>query len=412
MAFAFFLLLKCMIPFAYGESGDEILMKVHDREITRDEFLFHFRQTGEEYNRQNIMEYLDLFIDFQLKLAQAREEQVNKNVNFINELAEYRMVLAAPYLIDKEKAAELAGVSLERLNYEVNATHILVKLENGSGPEDTLKAYDTAISLRNLIMAGESLEEVAKSCADDTMTLGNPRNTGFFTAFQTEYPFEEAVYSMKPGEISLPVRSSYGYHIIRLDEKRERTGETRTEQEIIDLIIKAKDARAQMIEDSFVEKLKKYWNFKENPGALDTIYRLADERVYRGNWVAPADHSFNEPLFSLDSISVYQNELIDFMGSFSTEERDLPIKEYIFSLYQKFVSARLIQYENYKLEEKYPEFRFQFQEYRDAMMLLEITGKKLWSNEGSDSVEMKNWIEDLRVRYSVTIYEEVLSSII
>jgi peptidyl-prolyl cis-trans isomerase SurA len=219
----------------------------------------------------------------------------------------------------------------------------------------------------------------------------------------------------------------------------------KTEQEIIDLIIEAKDERTQLIEDAFVEKLKRAWSFEENPDALEIIYELADERVYKGNWIAPANESFNETLFYIDGRSVFQKDLIDFMEAFETTDRNLSIKEYIFSLYQKFVSYRLIQYENFKLDEKYPEFRFQYQEYRDAMMLLEITSRKVWLKAASDSAGMKkyysenkdkymweersmdeahdviladyqnylmkNWIEELRSTYNVQINEEGLSSI-
>ena len=73
------------------------------------------------------------------------------------------------------------------------------------------------------------------------------------------------------------------------------------------------------------------------------------------------------------------------MSDQETLYRNLSVREYIFSLYQKFVSSRLITYENYKLDEKYPEFRFQLEEYRDAMLLLAITRQKVWSKVESDS---------------------------
>lgn len=430
-----------LLPGTSGKSQNKVLLVVQDREITQDEFLYHLKRNYQGISEQNISEYLDLFIDFQLKLAQAREERVNQNIGFINELAEYRLLLATPYLTDREKTEELVREASERLQYEVNASHILLKTGTNASPEDTLKIYEKAIRLRNRILDGEPFEKLVLAYSDDPLAPRNSGNMGYFTAFQTEYSFENAVYKLNTGEVSLPVRSNHGYHIIRLNDKRIASNEVKSESEIIDLIRKAEDERTQMIQDAFVAKLKRAWNFEDNPDALEMIYRLADERVYKGNWAGPSDQSFNETLFIIDGKSVYQKDLIEFMEFFETDERNLSVKEYICSLYHKFVAYKLTQYENLKLEEKYPEFRFQYQEYRDAMMLLEITRQKVWLKAESDSTGMdnyyrdhrgkypsgdeahdmiladyqeylmKNWIEKLRSTYKVQINEEALSAI-
>lgn len=426
---------------ASGEPQNAVLLVVHDREITLDEFLYHFKRNYREVNEQNISEYLDLFIDFQLKLAQAREERVNQEIGFINELAEYRLLLAAPYLTDREKTEELAAEASERLRYEVNASHILLKLDPDTGPVDTSEVYNEAIQIRDRILAGESFEELAHALSDDPLAVRNSGNMGYFTAFQTEYPFENAVYKMNPGEVSMPVRSGHGYHIIRLNDRRRAQGEVKSEEEVIDLIRKAEDERMQLIQDGFVKKLKKGWGFKENPDALEMICGLADERVFRGNWPGPSDNALDETIFMIDGKSVNQKDLVDFMEFFETESRNLSVEDFIFSIYQKFIAYKLIQYENLKLEEKYPEFRYQYREYRDAMMLLEITRQNVWLKAESDSAGMdvyyrenkekypsrdeardlilagyrdylmKNWIEALRKTYDVQINREVLLSI-
>lgn len=411
----FFLLFSA---YSFGGSKDDVLLIVHDREITKNEFLYHFHKNNQDVNKQNIAEYLELFINFQLKLVQAREERMHHNIGFINELTEYRLLLAAPYLTDKEKEQEFVLEASERLNFELNASHILVKIDPDVPPEDTITAYSKAILIRNRILDGEPFEQLALVISDDPMATKNSGNLGYFTAFQSEYPFETAAYNMKPGEISIPVRSHYGYHIILLNDKRKNLEKQKTGHEIINLISEAKDERTQMIEDSFVEKLKRDWSFAENLDALEIIYELADERVYKGNWIAPASRSFDETLFFIDGKRVYQKDFINFMGDFETLSRHLSIREYIFSLYQQFVSVRLIQYENYKLGEIYPEFRFQLQEYRDAMLLLAITRQKVWLKAESDMVLadyqdylMKKWIKELRRTYIVQINDEVLSSL-
>ena len=425
--FLFVLFFLFIAAESYGESNDVVLLIVHDREITMDEFLYNFHKSNKVVNQQNIDEFLELFVNFQLKLAQAREAGIHHNIGFINEMTEYRLLLAAPYLTHREKEQEFVREAIERLAFEVNASHIIVKLEPGVSPEDTLKAYTHASQIRNRIMDGEPFEQLALATSGEHMVVRDSGKPGYFTAFQTVYSFESAVYNMNSGEISMPVRSNFGYHIIRLNDKRNSMGEVKNEQEVKELIYDAKDERTQMIENAFVEKLKIDWSFVENLDALEIINKLADERVYEGNWIAPANHSFDEPLFYIDGKRVYQKDFINFMSGQETIYRNLSVREYIFSLYQKFVSSRLITYENYKLDEKYPEFRFQLQEYRDAMLLLAITRQKVWSKAESDSVGMKeahdviiadnqnylmkNWVEELRSTYNVQINEAVLSSI-
>ena len=410
-----------------GQSNEKPLLIVHDRAIPKDEFLYYFQKSNQEINEQNIAGYLEPFINFQLKLADAREERVQQNIAFINELTEYRLQLAAPYLTDKEKEKELALEAYERLKFEVKASYILIKLNPDARPEDTLKAYAKAVQIRNRILGGEAFDQTDITESDNYQIIRSSGKFDYFTAFQSEYPFETAVYKMKPGEISMLVRSGEGYYIIQMNDKRKAGGELKTahidklsgrrdlpsfeemEPEIINLIKEAKDERNQIIEDSFVEKLKKSWRFQENPDALEKICNFADERVYTGNWIAPANQSFNESLFFIDGKGISQTDFIEFMQNFKALNKNLSVRDYIFSLYKHFVSKRLILYENYKLNEKYPEFRFQYGEYRDAMLLDQITKKRVWFKADSDRKGLEDFFAENRENYKL---KESLSAII
>lgn len=430
---------------SFGFSNNEILMIVHDREISRDEFLYHFRKNYQEINHQNIDSFLDEFINFHLKIAQARDERLHHNIGFINEIAEYRLILSAPYLTDKEKQKDFVNESLERLRYEIKIDQILVKSESVNN-SDTLRAISKASEIRNRLLKGETFEEVAQSFLDDGLIVYKPNKQGFISAFETEYHVESVAFNLKIGEISMPIKSQYGYSIIQLIDKRESEKNQKTEMEVINLIKEANDERIQLIEDAFVSKLKENWNFEENQVALNKICQFADERIYKGNWIPDSNLSFEEILLIIDGKSVMQSNFIDYMQNFETTDRSLTIKEYILSLYKKFVAERLIQYENLKLPEKYPEFRFQYEEYRDAMLLLQITKQKVWSKaENKTGIEqffnenkknymteseyknpeefdnvvrtdyqsflMKEWIEELKTKYQVQINNEVLMSI-
>ncbi len=496
--FSFFFILN-----SNGEFKNDTLLIVHDRDISKEEFLYHFQKNNQGTNQQNIEEFLESFINFQLKLAEARETNGHRNLGFIQELAEYRLVLSGSYLTDTNKLRELAKEAYERLRFEVSASYILVQLDHEAGPKDTLLAYNTAIKIRNRILDGKAFEQIDLTSKDDLKLIRSSGNFDYFTAFQTEYSFESTVYNMKPGEISIPVRSSQGYHIIQLKDKRRILGELKAahimidfvrynedeakdkimyindliksgsnfeelvleystdsstvssggvlpwyecksssseigitaeslknlgdvsepirthygwhiiklldsrdlapfeemEAEIETLITEAADERLQMIEDSFTERLELEWDFKENPGALEIIYKHADEKVFKGNWLAPSDISFDETLFLIDGIEVNQRSFIHFMNGYEYNGIQISIKEYIYSLYQEFVSERLKVYENYMLEEKYPVFSYQFNEYRDAMLLLMVTKQEVWQKSESDSEGMRIFFENNRDKY-------------
>jgi len=444
MLFAIVLFLSLAIN-SFGSSKDDVFLAVHDREITRDEFLYHFRKNYQEVNQRNVDIFLDEFIILQLKLAQAREEGINHNIGFINELTEYRLILSAPYLTDNEKQQEFVNEALERLKYEIKTDQILVKYEADNN-NDTLNAFKKAGEIRNRLFNGESFEEVAKLYSGDGFIVYKPNKDVFISAFETDYHIESAAFNLKKGEISMPVKFTNGYSVIQLADKRESQKNQKTEQEILNLIKDAKDERMQLIEDAFVIKLKKEWDFKENQEALNKICQFADERIYKGNWKPASNLSFEEVLFLIDGKSVLQSNFIDYMQNFETTDRSLTIKQYIHSLYTKFVAERLIQYENLKLPEKYPEFRFQYEEYRDAMLLMQFTKQKVWlkaedkigieqffnenktnymaesENKNPDEIDnivrtdyqnflMKEWIAELRAKYKVQINEEVLMSI-
>ena len=102
--------------YSFSQSGDDTLLIVNDRVITKDEFLYHFQKNNQEINKQNITEFLESYINFQLKLADAREKGFQRNIAFINELTEYRLLLAAPYLTDKEKKEKTKNESTESKN--------------------------------------------------------------------------------------------------------------------------------------------------------------------------------------------------------------------------------------------------------------------------------------------------------
>ncbi|MDT8401142.1 MAG: peptidylprolyl isomerase [Bacteroidales bacterium] len=202
----------------------DILLQVNDRAVSMDEFkwLYLKNNTAEHYS--GIEEYLDLYINLRLKVEAAEEAGIHKRPSFKTELEGYRKQLAKNFLTDNEFKDRLIEKAYERYKTEIHALHILIKCPADVLPADTLQAYARALNIRQRLRLGEPFESVAKGASDDPGVNINGGNLGYFTVFQTPLPFENAVYSMKPGELSMPVRTASGYHIIKVQDKRKNQG--------------------------------------------------------------------------------------------------------------------------------------------------------------------------------------------
>lgn len=226
------LLIAFGLSFAAGTTAiaqqDPVLLEVDGKKVTKSEFLQIYLKNNNnpKYDKQTLDEYIELFKKFQLKVAEAEALGYDTIPKLKRELEGYQKQLAQPYLTDNEMNKVLANQAYERMKTEVRASHILVKIDPNASPEDTLKAYKRIISLRDKILKGEDFATLAKSKtgSEDPSAETNGGDLGYFTAFQMVYPFEEAAYNLKIGEVSQPVRTRFGYHILKVTDKRDARG--------------------------------------------------------------------------------------------------------------------------------------------------------------------------------------------
>jgi len=204
--------------------NDKILMTVGGSKIQSGEFTRMYQKSLEPGKPFDIDGYLQQYIVFKLKVADALKEGYDTTRAFRNELIGYRNQLAQNYLTDTQTKEKLLQKAYQRSLTEINAWHILIALPQEASPEDTLKAYEKASDIRERIIKGESFEEVARGTSDDQSVKVNGGNLGYFTVFQMIMPFEDAAYPLKNGAISMPVRTPYGYHIIKVTDKRPSKG--------------------------------------------------------------------------------------------------------------------------------------------------------------------------------------------
>ena len=216
------------------------LITLGDKEVTVKEFMDTYEKNNvntEVIDKKNVDEYLKLYIDFKLKVAEAEYLKMDTSTAFIKELNNYRQQLAKPYFSNDDITDELVKEAYDRMQYDINAAHILIKCDANAVPSDTLAAYKKAMSIRERALKGENFGDLAAELSEDPSARdyeeipgvrkaykGNRGELGYFTVFDMVYPFESGVYNTEVGSISMPVRSSFGYHIIKLNSKTPASG--------------------------------------------------------------------------------------------------------------------------------------------------------------------------------------------
>jgi peptidyl-prolyl cis-trans isomerase SurA len=555
---------------ALAQVEDPVLLTVDGKPVTRGEFEAIYKKNNKDapVTPEALNEYLDLFINYKLKVREAEVEGLDTVAKFKTELDGYRKQLARPYLIDRELNDQLMKEAYDRMSVEVRASHILVQVAPEASPEDTLAAYKRLAALRARVVAGEDFATVAQSKggSDDPSATKNGGDLGWFSALQMVYPFETAAYNTRVGEVSAPVRTRFGYHIIKVVGKRpargqiqaahimmrtaetdspERTAEvekrirevhaqvisgqlafgdaalrfsedesssgkggelpmfgtgkmieefedaafalkkdgdvsepvkTRFGWHIIKRLeykapptyeeargeLKAKisrDSRADITKKAFLEKLKKDYHFTPYPANVKALYKMVDSTVFmKGNVVTdtlirkdvtegivmhkgmrykreingtlqagklvnirsrkhddlvknPTDTvvvrdvhegwsydrakaaKMTKPVFTMDGASATQIDLLNDIESKQRREGVKPLPSFVEDRFAMFSDDKVLEFEDSNLETKYPEFRMLMKEYRDGILLFELTDQKVWSKAVKDTVGLERYYE-------------------
>jgi len=292
---------------AQGKLDKKVLMTIADEEVTVKEFMDVYGKNNvnnEVIDKKSLEEYLDLYINFKLKVKEAESLKMDTATAFIEELEGYRQQLAKPYFTNDEVSEALLLEAYQRKMQDVRASHILLRLDKNALPEDTLKVYKKAIELRNRILAGEDFAEVAIEASEDpsardreeipgkqSFRPGNKGDLGYFSVFDMVYPFENGAYNTPVGEVSMPIRSDFGYHLIKVAERSPAIGTMEVAHIYLSLPINAPDSldkekseRIQRIYDeiqngmSFEEAVKAY---SEDRGSAQRDGKLSKFSVNR-----------------------------------------------------------------------------------------------------------------------------------
>ena len=225
------LLILLMFPvyLASAQNDDPVLLTIDNQNITKSEFIRIYNKNNAQNNpdSKNVREYLEMFINYKLKVIEAMHLGFDTVSSFVKEYNGYRDQLAKPYMNDNETEERLMKEAYERMKFDIHVRHIAIKCGAFYSPADTLKAYNKALEARERLLKGEPWDSVALKYSEDPEVKRKFGNLNYVTAFQTFYPFELAAFNLKVGDYSMPVLTRFGYHIINVLDKRPSRGEVK-----------------------------------------------------------------------------------------------------------------------------------------------------------------------------------------
>ncbi len=503
----FSLILVAMVASGLSGQDSPVLLTIDNEQVTLEEFERIYRKNNNEtsLNRQTPEEYMELYINFKLKVKEAESLGMDTTSKFINELEGYRKQLAKPYLADDETKVEMMKESYERAKMDINASHILIKLPANPTPEDTVAAFEKISEIRERIIHGEDFETVARATSDDSSVKRNGGNLSYFTVFSMIYSFETVAYNTPVGELSNPFKTNYGYHILKIHDRRPARGQVkvahifvRTPAEMTEDEKKEAYEKAQMIHDSlqlgadfshmamnysedpssarsggeipwfgtgrmirefedasfdmekkgdiskpfksfygwhivqlkdkkgigsyeemkpelqekinrgdrvtqrtyrYVSKLKSEYGYSEYREALEPVYAAADSSLLRGVWKAGELANDNALLMKIGDRTITIGEFASFLETRQNSGKSRDPLGLVDLLMEEFTQEMVMAYEESKLPEKYPEFRYIYEEYHDGILLFDIMDQRVWSKAVSDTLGLAHFHKEHKNDY-------------
>ena len=219
----FFIILLLISNFSFAQLENNILFKVNDSLVYVDEFNRVYNKNIDlidENNQKDFESYLELFINYKLKLAEAYDLGLQNDPKYKSELNKYVKQLQNTYLTDKKTEDKFLREAYERTKHEVNVSHVLIRIDENDN--DTINVYNKLNALRGPFL-NSSIDDFKNSHQEDEELI--IENLGYFSAFKMIYKFENMAYKTPVGEVSLPFRSRFGFHILKVNDKRSSLGE-------------------------------------------------------------------------------------------------------------------------------------------------------------------------------------------
>ena len=496
---------------AQSKLDNQVLMTIGDKPVTVKEFTDVYAKNnlkGDVIEKKSVDEYIDLFTTFRMKVMEAEAQKLDTGAKFRNELAGYRKQLAKPFMSSDDITDELLQEAYQRKQKDIRASHILIRCDKHALPSDTLKAYNKAMDIRKRALKGEDFGELAdrysedpsakdtKATADMPARQGNHGDLGYFSVFDMVYPFETGAYNTKEGEVSMPIRSDFGYHIIKVQsvtdalgtiqaahiflqlpfdasaedeaamkqkadniykELMDHNGENWNEavknysddrgtlprngalssftvSRIVPQFIEAcksikvgeiakpvrtsygyhiikllgysgvgtydkeakglaerveKDSRSKKSEEAVLKQIRQEYKFKANDKNIEAFMATVDSTILDKTYTPSAKADMNAVLFTIEGKPTKVTDFVDYIQNHMTMQKYVTPSTYAYQLYENFSNEKMMDYADAHLEEKYPEFKALVQEYRDGILLFDLMDREVWDKAVKDTTGLK-----------------------
>ena len=285
------IVLLCGQTFAQSKLDKKVLMTIGDKPVTVKEFTEVYNKNNlkdEVIEKKSVDEYIDLFVNYRIKVMEAYEMQLDTSAKFKKELDGYRKQLAKPYFTNDEVSEELVEEAYQRKLKDIRASHILITCDKHALPADTMKAYNKALEIRKKALK-DDFGEVAVTYSQDPTARdrkadgnaparkGNRGDLGYFTVFDMVYPFETGAYNTPEGEISMPVRSDFGYHIIKVNSVTDAVGTVNVAHIFLKIEPEATEEEIQALKEKADNIYSEIMN-SEGKGWNDAVGKYSDDR--------------------------------------------------------------------------------------------------------------------------------------
>lgn len=446
MGLAAMLALVALPQMGEAKVKEPVVMTIAGKPVLSSEFEYFYNKNTQQdaVEKKTFDEYVDLFINYKLKVAEAYSQGVDTTKSYIDELAGYRKQLAQPYLQIAGWADSLVEQYHDRRKYEVHAQHILLTCDDKTPQATVDSLYQVMLDYQKAVdVDGEDFEKLARINSQDPSAKQNGGDLGYFGVMQMVYPFEQAAFDTPVGKTSI-VRSRFGWHLVKVLDKRETEGEVMvahimkniprgvvTEQmpdpkQQIDSIYKELLTGADFAELCAKTSDDKYTADKGgayswlNRSArfpkewLDVAYSLEK----KGDVSAPFATQFGWHIMKL--IDKRKMAPRDAKADARIKEQFLKDAERIKAGEAKYVEicrqelaqdkklkkvaatwsdAQVLEWADSQLENKYPDFKNLYREYHDGLMLFEVSSKAVWDKAAQDTVGLQKYFDEHRSEF-------------
>ncbi|MFN8266545.1 MAG: peptidylprolyl isomerase [Chitinophagales bacterium] len=396
-------------------AADEVLFTVGDTKVNKSEFEYIYKKNNflnkSNYSQKSLQDYLDLYTNFRLKVKEAIAQGLDTNARFREELNSYETQLLNSY-VDKEVWDKLIKKEYERSKIDVNVSHIFFAINKDSSED---KAAEKALAVYKKIKTGVNFEAIAKEMSEDKQTGAKGGRVGWVNSFQISYPeLEEAAYKIKVGEVTEPIKTRSGYHILKLNEIRPAFPKIKVAIikrffSLTDTTENAKKAVADSIQSAY-SMLKKNIPFetvvqqyseddasKNNKGEVDWFGINTYAKVFEEKAYALKDGEFSAP---------FETKTAWYIVKRLQTAKPLTYDESIPLLKAKLANAPQYQYEMDKFVQ-YLTDKYKFIEYKENYPILKKRLEEIAENglfRYRDTTSAKTLLQVDNIKYTENDY--------